>query len=198
MNEEIQLAVIGLVYNQNVAGTYSLVLGEVRGNRRFSIMIGESEAQSIALKLKNKTSPRPLTHDLIHNLLTAFNSHLRKVVIYEVINDVFFAELHIINEERKIVIDARTSDAVAIAIRSGAPIYVNSKVLDNTAVVVLPEIFDKQQESDENTNPKTSNADNLEHFSISDLKNMLQKALDEEKYEFAAVLRDALERKSGD
>ena len=87
MSEEIKLNIIGLVYNQTIIGTYGLVLNEVGGNRRFSIMIGEPEAQSIALKLNNKQSPRPLTHDLIHNILSVFEAKLEKIVIYNMIND---------------------------------------------------------------------------------------------------------------
>jgi len=188
MSEEIQIAAV-MVYKQDIVGTYGLVLGEVRGDRRFSIVIGESEAQSIALKLNNKTPPRPLTHDLIHNLLTAFNSHLRKIVICKADNDVYFAELHILSGNKIIVLDARASDAVALAIRSGSPMYIYAEVLNKVGVVV-------RQKADEDINPETSNVDELGLFSVSDLKKMLQKALNEEKYEFAANLRDALNRKN--
>jgi bifunctional DNase/RNase len=195
MNDEIQLAVAGLVYNPNIAGTYGLVLSEVYGNRRFSIMIGESEAQSIALKINKKQSPRPLTHDLIHNLLTVFESHLRKIVIYEAINDVFFAELHIVNKDGEIIIDARTSDAVALAIRSGAPVYIYSKVFDRVGIP-----FEQQPDSvlpaNKQPNTETLSAEELGYFSIPELKKMLQKALKDEKYEFAATLRDTLNRKN--
>ena len=90
MNSEIKLAITGLVYNQTVIGTYGLVLSEVHGNRRFSVMIGEPEAQSIALKINNKKSPRPLTHDLIKNIINSFDSELIKVLIYDMINGISY------------------------------------------------------------------------------------------------------------
>ena len=95
MHNEIELTITGLVYNQTIVGTYGLVMSEVHGNRRFSVMIGEPEAQSIAMKLNNKKSPRPLTHDLINNILKVFGSSLEKIVIYNMLSDVFYSELHI-------------------------------------------------------------------------------------------------------
>ena len=95
MHNEIELTITGLVYNQTIVGTYGLVMSEVHGNRRFSVMIGEPEAQSIAMKLNNKKSPRPLTHDLINNILKVFGSSLKKIVIYNMLSDVFYSELHI-------------------------------------------------------------------------------------------------------
>src|SRR5665647_109221 len=110
MDSEIKLTITALVYNQTVVGTYGLVLSEEVGNRRFSVMIGEPEAQSIALKMNNKKSPRPLTHDLIKNLLNVFDADLQKVLIYDMVNDVFFSELYIQKDDKLIVVDARTSD----------------------------------------------------------------------------------------
>src|ERR1035437_2604701 len=138
MDTEIKLTITGLVYNQTVVGTYGLVLSEESGNRRFSVMIGEPEAQSIALKMNNKTSPRPLTHDLIKSLLTAFDAVLQKVVIYDMVNDVFFSELHILKENKPIIVDARTSDAVALAVRSDCPIYIKSEILEIVGTEVEP------------------------------------------------------------
>ena len=101
MESEIKLTITGLVYNQTVVGTYGLVLSEENGKRRFSVMIGEPEAQSIALKMNNKKSPRPLTHDLINSILNSFDAILEKVVIYDMVNDVFFSELHIMSCQSK-------------------------------------------------------------------------------------------------
>ena len=129
MDSEIKLTITALVYNQTVVGTYGLVLSEEFGNRRFSVMIGEPEAQSIALKINNKKSPRPLTHDLIKNILNVFEAELQKVLIYDMVNDVFYAELYIKKDDKVLIIDARTSDAVALAVRSDCPIFIKSEIL---------------------------------------------------------------------
>ena len=138
MDSEIKLVISGLVYNQNIVGTYGLILSEESGNRRFSVMIGEPEAQSIALKLNNKKLPRPLTHDLIKNILDAFEVTLVKVLISDMINDVFYSELHIKKDNEILVVDSRTSDAIALAVRCNCPIYIKSEILDMVGVLIEP------------------------------------------------------------
>ena len=104
---EIRLHIAGMIYNQSLGGTYSLVLSEDEGlKRRFSVLIGESEAQSIALKLNNAKSPRPLSHDLMNSIIRELNSKLVKVVIYELVNDIFYSELYLMHDNKPIIIDA--------------------------------------------------------------------------------------------
>jgi bifunctional DNase/RNase len=194
MDSEIKLTITGLVYNQTVVGTYGLVLSETEGNRRFSVMIGEPEAQSIALKLNGKKPPRPLTHDLIFNLLNLYGSKLEKVLIYNMVNDVFYSELHIKNGENSFVLDARTSDAVALAVRSDSPIYIKSGIIDIVGTVIDSEpeadVFDKDEvDAEELTN------DELDLLSLEDLNEILNMAVKEEKYELAVNIRDAIKRK---
>lgn len=194
MDAEIKLTITGLVYNQTVVGTYGLVLSETEGNRRFSVMIGEPEAQSIALKLNGKKPPRPLTHDLIFNLLNLYGSKLEKVLIYNMVNDVFYSELHIKNGENSFVLDARTSDAVALAVRSDSPIYIKSEIIDIVGTVIDSEpeadVFDKDEvDAEELTN------DELDLLSLEDLNEILNMAVKEEKYELAVNIRDAIKRK---
>ena len=194
MDSEIKLTITGLVYNQTVVGTYGLVLSETEGNRRFSVMIGEPEAQSIALKLNGKKPPRPLTHDLIFNLLNLYGSKLEKVLIYNMVNDVFYSELHIKNGENSFVLDARTSDAVALAVRSDSPIYIKSEIIDIVGTVIDSEpeadVFDKDEvDAEELTN------DELDLLSLVDLNEILNMAVKEEKYELAVNIRDAIKRK---
>ena len=195
MDSEIKLTITGLVYNQTVVGTYGLVLSEENGNRRFSVMIGEPEAQSIALKMNNKKSPRPLTHDLINSILNSFDAELQKVVIYDMVNDVFFSELHILKENSPIVIDARTSDAVALAVRSDCPIYIKSEILEIVGTEVEPpepeEIKSVLTENNEDLSD-----DDLDLLSPETLKGMLDMALANEKYELAVTIRDAIKRKN--
>ena len=194
MDSEIKLTITGLVYNQTVVGTYGLVLSETEGNRRFSVMIGEPEAQSIALKMNGKKPPRPLTHDLIFNLLNLYGSKLEKVLIYNMVNDVFYSELHIKNGENSFVLDARTSDAVALAVRSDSPIYIKSGIIDIVGTVIDSEpesdVFDKDEvDAEELTN------DELDLLSLEDLNEILNMAVKEEKYELAVNIRDAIKRK---
>lgn len=199
MANEIKLTVTGLVYNQTIVGTYGLVLSEEHGNRRFSVMIGEPEAQSIALKLNNKRSPRPLTHDLINNILLAYEAFIEKVLIYDMVNDVFYSELHINSvDDKKLVIDARTSDAVALAIRANAPIFIKSEIIE----IVGSPIDDNNEKSDaieeveeENINAEDMTTEQLDLLTENDLNELLKMAIAEERYELAVSLRDAIERK---
>jgi uncharacterized protein len=199
MNSEIKIAITGLVYNQTVIGTYGLVLSEVSGNRRFSVMIGEPEAQSIALKMNNKKSPRPLTHDLIKSILNSFDAKLVKVLIYDMINDVFYSELHIKSDDKLLIVDARTSDAVALAVRTDCPIFIKSEILD----IVGTEVDLTQEPEKSSVAEKSSLPENTEDLTDGDfdlmsevsLEEMLDMAVNTEKYELAVRLRDALKRK---
>jgi uncharacterized protein len=193
MDSEIKLAIVGLVYNQTVVGTYGLVLSEVDGNRRFSVMIGEPEAQSIALKINNKKSPRPLTHDLIKNILNTFNAKLEKVVIYDMVNDIFFSELHIRNAEEVLIIDARTSDAVALAVRSDCSIFIKSEILEIVGTEVEATALVEKPTLPENKDDLK--LEDLELLTLEELEELLEVALQEEKYELAVNIRDAIKRK---
>ena len=192
MDSDIKLTITGLVYNQTIVGTYGLVLSEEIGNRRFSVMIGEPEAQSIALKMNNKKSPRPLTHDLIKNLLQVFDAELKKVLIYDMINDVFYSELYIQKDDKLVIIDARTSDAVALAVRSDSPIYIKSEILDIVGTEVeTAEIIEKP----ENFKNKDLTIEDINMLTLEELEELLEVAVEEEKYEMAVNIRDAIKRK---
>jgi bifunctional DNase/RNase len=192
MDSEIKLSITALVYNQTVVGTYGLVLSEEVGNRRFSVMIGEPEAQSIALKMNNKKSPRPLTHDLIKNLLNVFDAELHKVLIYDMINDVFYSELQILREGKIIIVDARTSDAVALAVRSNCPIYIKSEILD----IVGTEVETIEKEEDLNIKKTELSTEDLNSLSVEALEELLDVVLKEEKYELAVAIRDTINKKT--
>lgn len=200
MNDEIKLTITGLVYNQTVVGTYGLVLSEEYGNRRFSVMIGEPEAQSIAMKLNNKKAPRPLTHDLIHTILKTFGSNLEKILIYNMINDVFYSELHIKSDNGIVVIDARTSDAVALAVRADSPIYIKSEILDIVGTSIETqskeeENFENDNETEIEVNAEELSAEEFDLLTKEDLEELLNMAVKEEKYELAVNIRDAIKRK---
>lgn len=196
MQSEIQLKIVGLVYNQSVVGTYGLVLAEIEGNRRFSVMIGEPEAQSIALKMNQKKSPRPLTHDLILNLLTVFGSSLEKVVIYNMVDDVFYSELYMRKDDSTIVVDARTSDAIAIAVRSDSPIYIREQILSIVGLEVDASVdAPSADDMSLDVNAEDLSVEDLELLPEEDLQEILNMAVSEEKYELAVRIRDALNRK---
>lgn len=199
MSEEIRIHVSGMVYNQSLGGTYSLVLSEDEGlQRRFSVLIGESEAQSIALKLNNSTPPRPLSHDLMVSLIRMLNAKAVKVVIYNMKNDIFYSNIYLLQNSSVIVIDARTSDAVALAVRCEVPIYINSEILELVGTALDTEQPVKTTDTSKHT--KTNSLENyssdfLDIYSEEELKNYLDMAIAEEKYEIAAEIRDEIEKR---
>lgn len=197
MNAEIKLNVAGLVYNQTIIGTYGLVLTEDEGNRRFSVMIGEPEAQSIALKMNNKKSPRPLTHDLVLTILSVFGSKIEKVLIYDMVNDVFYSEIHLKKGEMNLVIDARTSDAIALAVRSECPIYIKDDIMEivGTEVDLQENNAENEISEEKDVNAEKLTDEELDLLSLEDLEELLKMAISEEKYELAVNLRDAIKRK---
>ena len=196
MNSEIKLTITGLVYNQTVVGTYGLVLSEEFGNRRFSVMIGEPEAQSIALKMNNKKSPRPLTHDLIKSLLNAFEATLEKVLIYDMVNDVFYSELHILKDGKVMIIDARTSDAVALAVRADCPVFIKSEILDIVGTEIDTVAVQELSKSNSSREPDDLSDEDMDLLSLESLEEMLEEAISKEKYELAVAIRDAIKRKT--
>ena len=196
MDSDIKLTITGLVYNQTVVGTYGLVLSEEFGNRRFSVMIGEPEAQSIALKMNNKKSPRPLTHDLIKSLLGVFEAELQKVLIYDMVNDVFYSELYIKKDDNVLIIDARTSDAVALAVRSDYPIYIKPEILNIVGTEVEPHVEEEVKKVNLPENNENLTDEDLDLLPLTALEEMLEMAINKEKYELAVTIRDAIKRHS--
>ena len=195
MESEIRLEIVGLVYNQAVVSTYGLVMKEMAGHRRFSVMIGEPEAQSIALKMNNKLLARPLTHDLIKKILHTLHANLIKILISDLKNDIFYSELYIEDAAGKIfVIDARTSDAVALAVRTECPIYIKSQILDLVGTEVEPEMIPRGKLYSLADIGKLTN-DELAFLTKEELEDLLSQAVKEEKYELAVKLRNVLEMK---
>ncbi|MFV0390348.1 MAG: bifunctional nuclease family protein [Paludibacteraceae bacterium] len=196
MQKEIKIHIAGMIFNQSMGGTYSLILSEDEGlKRRFSVLIGEAEAQSIALKLNNTKSPRPLSHDLMNIIIRELNARMVKVLIYEMVNDIFYAEIYLAQNDKPIVIDARTSDAVALAVRCNAPIFINSDILDIVGTVINDdEIADaKQSFSEKDIVIKELTIEKVRYLSLTKLTSLLTKAIDEENYEIAALIRDEID-----
>ncbi|GAB1371735.1 bifunctional nuclease family protein [Candidatus Kapaibacterium sp.] len=194
--EKIQLLVLGLSASPASNNAYALILKEVDGDRRLPIIIGSFEAQAIALEMEGVVPPRPMTHDLIRNIIDQFDISLSEVFINDMVDGTFYAKL--IFETLDIEIDCRPSDAIAIAVRCSVPIYVSSDILDETGVVPQDEIPDEasfgnegdtQYFKKEDKSKKTSGKNKLESIQLE-----LEKAIREENYELAASLRDELKK----
>lgn len=207
--EPVKLYVKGLSYSQTQTGAYALVLAEEKGDKRLPIIIGGFEAQSIAIALKKDMNPpRPLTHDLFKSFAEQFAISLKEVIIHKLEDGVFFSILVCVRDGEEQVLDARTSDAVALAIRFGTPIYTYREILDEAGVLLQdsgertgegedgtgspsePESFSPQEEA-----PRSTAMPNLASQSLSQLNKLLDQAVKDEDYEKAARIRDEIDRR---
>ena len=134
--KKIKLDIVGLSYSQTQSGAYALVLGEVNGRRRLPIIIGSTEAQAIAIEIEKMTPSRPLTHDLFKSFAQAYNISIQEIVIYNLIDGIFYAHLICSDGKRVVEIDARTSDAIAMAVRFNCPIYTYEFILSTAGIVI--------------------------------------------------------------
>jgi bifunctional DNase/RNase len=196
--DKIKLNVLGLSYSQTQSGAYALVLSEEEGERRMPIIIGGFEAQAIAIELEGLKPPRPLTHDLILNITQPFNVKLEEVVITKLVEGVFYSELILNNGKKKVVVDARTSDAVALALRFGCPIFTSEEILSKAGIVLdadreiteQEETFVEKKEEKIPNNPYAS-------LSIEELEKALSNAITNEQYETASLLKKELDSRKG-
>ena len=196
--DKIKLDIIGLSYSQTQSGAYALVLAESGGKRRLPIIIGGFEAQAIAIELEKMTPTRPLTHDLFKSLAQTFSIQLKEVVIYNLQEGIFFAKLVCEKDGVFSDIDARTSDAIALAVRFQCPIFTYEFIMD-TAGVELDESTqtDIEEESDDEMEekPGKNKQSSLSTYSLESLQNMLLQVLEEENYEKAATIRDEIDKR---
>jgi uncharacterized protein len=187
--EKVRLDIIALSHSVTQSHNYAVILGEQAGKRRLPIVIGGFEAQAIAVAMENMTPNRPLTHDLFKNTLDAFDIQLVEIVINNLLDGIFYAQLVCEQNGRTLQIDARTSDAISLAVRYNCPIYTYEFILES-AGVILDE--DPQQESKIAAVPKKPS---LENMSIESLEKSLAEALEKEDYEKAAIIRDIIQEK---
>lgn len=188
--EKVRLEIFRMTYSQSQSGAYALILGEVGGNRRLPIIIGGFEAQAIALGLEKMKPPRPLTHDLFRNFATFYGIELIEVVINKFHEGVFHAILRCDKEGVVSEIDARTSDAVALAIRFQCPVYTYESILEEAGIVLEDESPEAELDIPEEEETPFS------EYLLSELEEMLQKAIENEEYEKASQLRDEIERRN--
>jgi len=201
--KKVKLDIVGLSYSQTQSGAYALVLGEVNGRRRLPIIIGAFEAQAIAIEIEQMTPSRPLTHDLFKTLAEAYNIQIQEVLIYNLVEGVFFAKLICNDGEQIKEIDARTSDAIALAVRFNAAIYTYEFILSSAGIVIegndllFLENMDnipKEQGSEDITTSIPSSG--YKELSMDDLQQKLQEAIAEEAYEKAARIRDEINKRN--
>jgi bifunctional DNase/RNase len=191
---KLQVDILGLSTSPHTNGAYALILYEIDGKRKLPIIIGGFEAQAIALKLENIKPPRPFTHDLFKQIADAFDLHVNEVFIDELHNETFYAK--VICEMNGVVheIDARPSDAIAIAVRFSAPIYVSEEIM-NEAGIVEEQQKEEEDSSIEEVVEKTEGTETSGSEPVAeDLKKKLEDAINREDYEEAARLRDELSR----
>jgi bifunctional DNase/RNase len=192
---------LGISYNQLQSGAYALLLAEEDGPFRIPVIIGAAEAQSIALKIEGITTPRPLTHDLFVSFAHAFGVKLKEVFIYKFDEGIFSSELTFSDGERDVVLDARTSDAIAIAIRTNTPIFTTSQIIEETGFKPIHE--------DSFSSSIRSNADderqrsyqaepNPERLAVEELERKLSKLINEENYEEAERISAIIDRKKAE
>jgi uncharacterized protein len=198
---KIRLNVLGISYSQTQSGAYALVLSEENGQRRVPIIVGGFEAQAIAIQLEGLKPPRPLTHDLFVNFAVAFKINLVEVNIYKLEEGVFFSKLICDNGQTRISIDARTSDAIALALRFKCPIYTTEDILSRAGIVIdfENEAKGRKAESEEiKTAPEPAFAENeeLKELDLTALQELLEEAINKENYERASLIRDEIQRRS--
>jgi len=182
-NERVELKVLGISYSQIQSGAYALVLAETDGPMRLPVVVGGMEAQSIAIKLEGIIPPRPMTHDLFVSLMHAYGLQLIDVYIYKFEDGIFSSELTFIDKVGKEVqLDARTSDAIAISMRTGAPIYTTKEILTETGFTMETIRQPETDESNDRNEPSSDDKDTR----LASLRDALAKAIEEEAYEEAS------------
>ena len=194
--EKVKLEIVGLSYSQTQSGAYALVLSEVKGNRRLPIIIGGFEAQAIAIELENMTPTRPLTHDLFKNFAVEFEIVIKEVIIYNLVEGIFYSKLICEQNGVEKEVDARTSDAIALGVRFKCPVYTYETILGSAGI--------KLEEGDELEPPieaepvekSDAKKGDLSKLTIKELEEKLEGAVENEDYELASKLRDEINRRT--
>ncbi len=190
--KKIELEIVALSHSITQTHSYAVVLGEINGLRRLPIVIGGFEAQAIAVALERMSPSRPLTHDLMKNFMMAFNVDLHEVVITDLNEGIFYSKLICSNDKDTVDIDSRTSDALALAVRFGCPIYIYDTVLDNAGV---------SNETDEKKGKEAAvtehvQSDDLSKMNLDELNTLLTEVLDQEDYIRAISIRDEIKKRT--
>ena len=198
--EKIPLEIVALHHSVTHSHNYAVILGETHGRRRLPVVIGGFEAQAIAVAMENMVPTRPLTHDLFKNTLESFNIEIKEVIINNLLDGVFHARLICLQDGEEIEIDSRTSDAIAMAVRFGCPIFTYEFILEQAGVVLEEEA--EEGESNPSSRKKRqrrkpAKTPPYSEQSEDELNALLDKVIGEEDYEKAAEIRDELNRRKG-
>ena len=193
MEEKVKLEIVGLSYSQTQSGAYALVLSETGGKRRLPIIIGGFEAQAIAIELEKMTPTRPLTHDLFKSFATSFDVKIKEVIIYNLVEGIFYSKIVCEKDGQTVEIDARTSDAIAIGVRFNCPVYTFENILSSAGILldeaaIENELNGIEEEEEENQSVETA--------SVEELEKQLEIAIENEDYELASKLRDLINKKN--
>lgn len=203
----VKLTIKGISYSQTQNGAYALILNEVEGDRKLPIVIGAFEAQSIAIALEKEIKPpRPLTHDLFKNFADRFDIIVKQVIIHKLVDGVFYSSIICERDKIEEIIDARTSDAIALALRFNAPIFTYKNILDKAGIYLKSNAQeadkDSQEIDDVLSNPETfgmeesnQSGETYSKHSMSELTELLDAAVEHEDYEKAAKIRDEISKR---
>lgn len=201
----VELQIKGISYSETQSGTYALILNEAEGDRKLPIVIGGFEAQAIAISLEQEIKPtRPLTHDLFKNFASRFEIHVKQVIIHKLLDGVFYASLICERDEIEEIIDSRTSDAIAMALRFNAPIYTYDTILKRAGFTAAVSGTNERKLSEDNwiqefvteQSKQPDLPDRLEKISLSKLRTLLKKFVTAEDYEKAALIRDEISKRN--
>ena len=191
---KIELEIVALSHSITQSNSYAVILGEVGGSRRLPIVIGGFEAQAIAVALENMHPSRPLTHDLMKNFMTSFDIALQEVYICDLQEGIFYSKLVCFTANDTIEIDSRTSDALALAVRFGCPIYVNAEILEQAGIENERGEKERTTVSAQSIQPDSEN--DLSKLSLSELNTLLDEVLEQEDYIRAIDIRDEIAKRN--
>ena len=194
--KKIELEIIALTHSVTQTHSYAVVLGEVNGTRRLPIVIGGFEAQAITVALENMRPSRPLTHDLMKNMMKSFGVDLQEIIINDLNEGIFFSKLICFNDNDVIEIDSRTSDAIALAVRFNCPIFTYESILENAGITMDESIGQKESPVEPITNPPADIENNdLSRLSLTELNELLDVVLENEDYMKAIEIRDEINKR---
>jgi len=191
--EKIELDVVALTHSVTSSHNYAVILGEVNGDRKLPVVIGGFEAQAIAVAMEKMIPNRPLTHDLFKNTMDSFGIELKEVIINNLLDGIFYAQLICFDGRQEVIIDSRTSDSIAMAVRFNCPIYTMENIMEEAGMLLDPEEEKKIaiERSGKAKKPKT-----FSEYSVDELTDLLEKVLESEDYEQAAKIRDEINKRS--
>ncbi|MCA6440932.1 MAG: bifunctional nuclease family protein [Chitinophagaceae bacterium] len=192
--KKIELEIVALSHSITQTHSYAVVLGEINGLRRLPIVIGGFEAQAIAVALEHMQPSRPLTHDLMKNFMNAFSVELQEIIISDLQEGIFYSKLVCYTENDTVEIDSRTSDALALAVRFGCPIYTYENILEN-AGIMMDDGNPKKKEAVGGIEEACTPREDLSTMNIEELNNLLNEVLEQEDYIRAIAIRDELNKR---